>query len=119
MWSRVVEAMLGCWLLISPLIFREYLAEGPPAWHDLACGALVILGGLLSYWPPLGLSHLASLLVGGWLVAAAYLYGFGDPTPTAQNHLILGLLLVMFGVIPNAAAQPPSSWSQSSAQQTD
>jgi len=110
MWSRVVEVMLGCWLLISPFVFR-HAADEPALWaNDLACGTAAIVFGLLSYWRPMRHAHLATMAVGGWLIAFAYRTGFGSAPPASQNHLILGLLLLMFAVIPNKAGRPAEGW---------
>lgn len=113
MWSRVVEVMLGCWLLLSPFLFR-HAAEKSALWaNDLATGTAVILFGLLSYWRPTRHIHLLSLVVGGWLIAFAYWKGFGTSLPASQNHLIVGLLLLMFAIIPNSASRPTIDWSES------
>src|SRR5690606_7355374 len=71
MWARIVEAMLGCWLLISPLII--YRAEAPARlwWIDLSLGGLTILLALGSYWPPSRRAHLGLLLVAGVLAGLA------------------------------------------------
>jgi hypothetical protein len=112
MWSRVVEVMLGCWLLISPFLFR-HAPDEPLLWiNDLSCGTAVILFGLLSYWRPTQHAHLLTLAVGVWLLVFAYLKGFGDAPPASQNHLILGMLLLMFAVIPNHADRPAPSWEE-------
>jgi hypothetical protein len=110
MWSRVVEVMLGCWLLMSPFLFA-HPAGSTALWvNDLACGAAVIVFGLFSYWRPTRHAHLLSLFVGSWLIVFAYWHGFGGATAAAQNQLILGLLLLMFAVIPNDASQPAPGW---------
>lgn len=112
MWSRVVEIMLGCWLLISPFIF-QYSDNEPSLWiNDFICGTAVIVFGLLSYWRRARHAHLMTLVVGTWLIAFAYWIGFGDPPPASQNHALLGLLLLMFAVIPNDATRPPEDWKQ-------
>src|SRR5207247_2056429 len=53
MWARVVEVMLGCWLAVSPFVFRHPAEER--AWwaNDLICALLVVALALLSVWPPL------------------------------------------------------------------
>jgi hypothetical protein len=110
MWSRVVEVMLGCWLLISPFVFA-HPSDAAALWiNDLSCGSAVIVFGLFSYWRPTQHAHLLSLAVGTWLVAFAYRQGFGEPSPASQNHLILGLLLLMFAIIPNDAAEAAPAW---------
>lgn len=112
MWSRVVEVMLGCWLLMSPFIFGHSPAQAPLWANDLACGSVVIVLGLLSYWRPTRHAHLLTLGVALWLIAFAYRMGFGTALPASQNHLILGCLLLMFAVIPNHAAQPSDGWDE-------
>ena len=110
MWSRVVELMLGCWLLMSPFIFGHPASE--VAWWvtDFAAGLGIIALALLSYWNRAQHAHLVTAIVGGALIGMAYRY-CGESTPAAiQNQAILGLLLLMFAVIPNQASQPPPSW---------
>lgn len=107
MWSRVVEVMLGCWLLMSPFIF-SHSASRPMLWAtDFGAGTAVIVCALLSFWRPTRYAHLLTLLTASGLVAAAYLSGFGTAPPAAQNQAVLGWLLLMFAVIPNEATQPP------------
>lgn len=110
MWSRVVEIMLGCWLLMSPFIFA-YSSEASTMWaNDFICGSAVILFGLFSYWAPTQHAHLLTLLVGTWLTAFAYREGLGAVSPASQNYLTVGLLLLMFAIIPNDAANPAPGW---------
>jgi hypothetical protein len=111
MWSRVVEIMLGCWLLMSPFLFT-HPTDATALWvNDLVCGTAVILFGVFSYWGPTRQAHLLSLAVGTWLIAFAYREGFGEPSAASQNHVILGLLLLMFAIIPNDAAEAAQGWN--------
>jgi hypothetical protein len=111
MWSRVVEIMLGCWLLMSPFVFA-HPSDAVGLWiTDLASGSAVILFAILSYWRPTRQAHLLTLAVGAWLIAFAYREGFGEPSPASQNHLILGMLLLMFAIIPNDAAEAAPEWN--------
>jgi len=110
MWSRVVEIMFGCWLLMSPFIF-SHTASQPELWiNDLTCGAGIIVLALCSYWKPLSYAHLLSIAIAAWLIAFAYWPGFGEATPPSQNHLVIGFLLLMFAIIPNNASQPAPEW---------
>lgn len=110
MWSRVVEVMLGCWLAVSPFVFRHG-GDDTAFWvNDLSCASAVILLALVSWWHPLRHAHVLIAGVGLWMIAFGYLH-FGGPIPPAvQNNVLMGLLLVMFGVIPNRASEPPASW---------
>lgn len=116
MWPRVVECMLGCWLLISPFVFR-YEDRGAAWWiNDHAIGLAVIAFGLMSYWRPTRRMHLLSVAAALWLV----LYGrFGHEypfPPAAQNYITLGLLLLMLAIIPSRASQPPEAWRKEPAE---
>lgn len=110
MWPRVTECMLGCWLLVSPFVFRY--EDQPLGWwiNDYVVGLAVIAFGLLSYWRPARRIHLLTVLLAIWLV----LYGrFGHQypfPPAAQNYITLGFLLMMIAIIPSHASEPPPEW---------
>jgi hypothetical protein len=104
MWARVVEVMLGLWLAASPFIFRH--AAGQTAFwvNDFACAFAIIALALLSFWQRLAYAHLAIGLVALWLIAFGYLTPYPAP-PASQNHILLGLVLLMFAIIPNDATE--------------
>ena len=110
MWSRVVEVMLGVWLVISPFVFSH--PESIRSWwiNDQSTGSLVVLFGLCSYWRPTRFAHTLTIVVACWLIGFAYVHGLGGPAAASQNHLIIGILLLMFAVIPNHASRPSRSW---------
>lgn len=114
MWPRVVECMLGCWLLISPFVFR-YEDQRLTWWiNDYAVGLAVIIFGLLSYGRSTRRTHLLTIAASLWLM----LYGrFGHAypfPPAAQNYITVGLLLLMLAIIPSRATQPPAEWFKDS-----
>ena len=110
MWARNIELMLGCWLIASPFVFR-HLADQSSLWiNDISCGSAVVVISLLSYAPRLKYVHLATAGVSLWLMLFGYFYQ-GYPTPPAlQNDILVGLLLMMFAIIPNETTLPPPSW---------
>ena len=80
-----------------------------------------------SYWRPVRLAHLAIiplallLVVSGWLPIQelAPLNVAVTPTQSAglQNHVVIGLLLGMFAIVPNRADVPPEKWRQAADQE--
>ena len=110
MWVRVIETMLGLWLVLSPFIFGHYPAHQALWQNDFACGVAIVLLALGSFWPPLRHLHLLSLLVAGWLIGFGYVYGGYPAPPGAQNDIFLGLTLLLFAIIPNEANKPSRSW---------
>lgn len=110
MWSRVVEVMLGCWLLMAPFLF-QHPAERHGWWiNDFSAGSVVILFGLISYWKPTRHAHLLTIIAGGWLIGFAFSQAERLAAPALQSDAIVGLLLLMFAIIPNHASRPPVSW---------
>ena len=112
MWARVIEFMLGCWLAISPFVFRH---PGDAWWlwvNDYSCAAAVIVLALLSYWPLFRHAHLVTGIVALWLIGFGY-FTATHPLPSAlQNDFLVGSLLVMFALIPNETNLPPQAWRE-------
>ena len=110
MWSRVVEIMLGCWLAVSPFVFG-HPADATMLWVvDWTCALLVISFAMLSYWPPLCHIHIATALLALLMIGYGRLASPDQVTPALQNHILIGLLLLMFSIVPNNASRPPRWW---------
>lgn len=112
MWPRVVELMLGLWLAISPLILGIDLL-GFTAWNGYVCSVLVVTASCFSYWPRARYARALTAAVALWLAGHAYITGWGGPHPAPSelhNELTVGLLLLMFAIVPNEANRPPIEW---------
>lgn len=110
MWARVIEVMLGCWLAVSPFIFRHPAGDQVLWLNDLFSATAVIVLALVSFWPPLRFAHVANLAIALWLIAFGF-WAFPYPAPPAlQNDIVVGLLLLMFAIVPNEATLPPRPW---------
>lgn len=109
MWARVMEFVLACWLVLSRFIFRYAEADTFLWVNDLVCAALVMVAAFLSFWRPLRHLHLAIVPVALWLLAAA----FAQPEvlPPHRNYVVVGVLLLVFAIVPSRASEPPRSWS--------
>ena len=110
MWARVVQIILGCWLAISPFIFRVSSGETAIWFNDMVSAVLIIASCLLSFWHPCRLAYLITLPLSLWLIGFAYLTSPHPAPPALQNDLLVGLLLLMFAIVPNEAAAPPPAW---------
>ena len=112
-WARVVELCFACWLGASPLIF-EHTDGSWLAW-DLLAGAATALLACLSMWRPTRRAHLLILAVAGAMVVHAALAP--DPLAAApQNHLVVGVTLLMLALVPTEALDPPEAWTREAAQ---
>ena len=117
MWGRVIEIMLGLWLVVSPFVWGHYPADAGLWRSDLISGATIIGLAMLSFWQFRALSflryaHLAIIPVALWVVGFGYIYGGHPAAAGAQNDILTGLTLLFIAIIPNDAAQPPRAWRQ-------
>lgn len=109
MWARIVEIILGFWLVASPFIFPIAASDRASFINYLLCSAAVIGFGLLSFWDRTKWTHFLTLLVALWLIGFGYSAGYPSP-PTAQNQIVVGVLLGMFAIIPNRTNEMPAAW---------
>lgn len=109
MWGRIIEIMTAVWLALSPFIFRVQDQPRTVAIDSLLALALLVLAGL-SFWKPTRQAHLGILALAVGLALYGRFSGSTPPSPWHQNHIIVGLLLMMVAVVPNHASQPPQPW---------
>ena len=111
MWGRVIEIMTGVWLAMSPFIFRT-ADDQSILWGDQAVAMLIWVLAGLSYWTPTRHAHVAILGVALGLIAWGRLAAGIDapPPPAHQNHIAVGVFLLMIAVVPNYASHPPRGW---------
>ncbi len=108
MWGRVVEIMTAVWLALSPWVFHASDNQSL-VWADLGVGLLIAVLAGLSYWRPTRHAHLLILAVAIGLIAWGRLAGTPPPFEH-QNHIVVGLFLLMIALIPNDASNPPTTW---------
>lgn len=98
--------MLAFWLALSPFIFAHELFV-----HDFTIAFLIALFSLLSFHERLEKMHLCNLMIAAWLIGSAF--SASIPLPSGlQNHLIIGILLTLFGIVPSHSHLPPKAWRQ-------
>jgi hypothetical protein len=112
MWARYCEALLGVWLMASPWVFGHASADEWRAWHDIVCGAAIVLVAVLTHHPSLERLHLALLPLATWLSVAGWwvVRAGAGATAAYESWIVVGLTLAMFAILPSHASQPPASW---------
>ena len=110
MWPRVIEGMLGAWLLLTPFVFRGTEAVGGYVFNAVACGAAIAVASLLSFWRPTRHARFLTLAASLWLALHGYFGAERPGPPAAQNELVIGLTLLLFAIMPNEVNQVPEPW---------
>lgn len=112
MWARILELILGGWLMASP-----WVMDYPPtatAWRfaTFDAGIGVVVFAVLSWVPRLSFMHVAHLLVGAGLAATAFVGPPQPAPPPVQNHLIVALILMILALVPTRSSFPPAAWRE-------
>lgn len=95
MWSHVIAAAVGIWLMIAPTLLGF---EGTPAEisHRIA-GPLIATFSIIAWWQVLRAVRMTSAVAGAWLVIAPIV--LGHPAAAAWNSVLSGLAVVGFSLI--------------------
>lgn len=107
MWARDFEFFIGIWIAISWLVF-DYRGPAHLVINDIICCLLIMFFALASYTKKFGHIHLFNFVMGIWLIC--FHFFFDIPFAASQNYIVLGLLLLMFSLVPSHAERPPVAW---------
>lgn len=95
MWPRIVNAVLGIWLMAAPAVLRY----GPPAsTNDRIVGPIVASLAIIAIWEPTRPLRWINVLLGAWLLLAPWILGYEGSAET-MNSLFAGFLIVGFALI--------------------
>lgn len=111
MWARTVEVMLGCWLALSPFIFRHPPESPALWWNDFLCAPVIVALAIASLHRPFRHAHFLLIGVSLWLIGFA-IFQSGNPAAEAavQNYILFALVLTLFAILPNEPNRPPAGW---------
>lgn len=109
-WPRVVEVMLGLWLVLSPLIFRLGPADRAVTVNHIVYGAAAVVASLIAIRVPFVRAIVVA--IGLWLLGYGYAAHGYYSAPGCQNLMIVGALLCVLGIIPTDCLEPPYSWRE-------
>ncbi|RSM85257.1 hypothetical protein DMH04_18380 [Kibdelosporangium aridum] len=98
--------LAGVWLVIvsATWTYGDVDSWLDARWNDAAAGTVLTVVGVVRLLRPLltTLARLASILVGGWLIIAPFVagYGFGaDSTPATANDVLIGAVVTGLAII--------------------
>lgn len=111
MWPRVVEIVLGSWLVVGPLVLPGAEPSVGLVANNIVCGALVVVLAVASFTRALRRAHLGQLAVALWLVVYAHLQAEAPPPIPYQANVATAFCLVLFAILPTGITRPPSAWT--------
>jgi hypothetical protein len=109
MWPRLLEVGLAAWLAAAPFVLGAGRDAARVA-HDVGVALVIAVFALASLTRRFRYAHLLTLAVALWLTAYGWWRFDVAPHAIAQNHMLLGLTLLMTAILPSEAARPPAAW---------
>ncbi len=109
MWPRILEVLLGLWLVASPWILGSGEGAGSRA-VNWAAGALVVLLSASTFAERFRHAHVGNLALAVFLIAWGWTQAARPGPPWAQNLILVGLVLGLVAIVPTQASRPPRGW---------
>jgi hypothetical protein len=97
-WQDWVNVVLGVWMFLSPWILGFAAAQGAAAWCAWILGAAVIVFAASAVYVPKAWEEAINIILGLCLIVAPWVLGFGAQSTATSNSVIVGVLVVAFGV---------------------
>lgn len=110
MWARHYEVALAIWLSLSWLIFRYPQEASLLMIHDFVVAAAIATISLLNY--KYRYINLLNLFTSLWLITLVFISNTTIHDAPYQNYMVIGLILLVFTIIPQRASSPPVEWEE-------
>ncbi|MFZ0388852.1 MAG: SPW repeat protein [Calditrichia bacterium] len=95
MWARILNALIGVWLMASPAVLGF---TGSTRINNLIIGPLAASMAIIAIWETTRGLRWVNVVFGGWMLLAPWILGYGDWIARG-NSLLAGVLLIIFGLI--------------------
>lgn len=101
MWPRIINTILGLWLMIAPGIF-QYSSAAADNGH--IAGPIIVTFSIVAIWEATRVVRKWNLPVGIWLLAAPWILGY-DNTIAIISDMGVGVLVLIFASIQGKITQ--------------
>lgn len=92
---RVLNVLLGVWLLVSPFLLRHLSSEG---FNDETSGLFVLMFALIAIWAPA--MRWGSTFVGAYLLVTAITFPHGS-LASALSQILAGGAITLLSFVPS------------------
>mgnify|MGYP003291057386 CR=1 FL=1 len=93
-WAQIMNALLGIWLMASPVIL-DYRGTGRI--NDLIVGPVAATFAIIAFSEVTRIVGKANVALGVWLIIAAWVLGYEIKIPTI-NEFVVGVAMVAFAM---------------------
>lgn len=102
--SSGMNALLGLWLMASPLIYPFAPSSIASTWNNVAVGALITLFAAIRVSSPYRNSGLSwfNLILGAWTAMSSWVFGYLSGAQM-WNSLVVGLVVIALAVCSGTA----------------
>lgn len=97
-WQDWVNVVLGLWMLASPWALDFAADNSAPARSAWLLGAAIVIFAALAVYIPRAWEEAINVILGLALVVSPWALGFLEQTTPTTNAVIVGLLVIAFGV---------------------
>ncbi|MUP47086.1 hypothetical protein E0K83_15205 [Gramella sp. BOM4] len=95
MWARIINVLLGLWLMIAPGIF-QYSSAAADNGH--IAGPIIITFSVVAIWEATRVVRKWNYPIGIWLLVAPWILGY-DSTIAIISDIGVGVLVLIFASV--------------------
>ncbi|GBE37452.1 copper-transporting P-type ATPase [bacterium BMS3Bbin08] len=106
-WNLIVSALLGIWLMFTPVILGS---TGRAANSDHIVGALIITVAVIATAEVIRAGRFLNILFGAWVIAAPWLLA-GANTGTKWNNAVAGIVLILISFPRGTIKEQYAAWN--------
>lgn len=104
-----LNILLGIWLIISPWIYGYTAANGVGGvWNSVIVGIIIAVLAAIRFFGAFSQAWMSwiNALLGLWMIISPWVYNYTLDTGRMWNSIIVGILVVIFGVWSALASRP-------------
>jgi len=95
MWARILNTVLGLWLMIAPALFQY---SGAAADNGHIAGPVIITFAVIAYWEATRGTRKWNYPIGIWLLLAPWILGY-DNSVAIISDMTTGALVLIFASV--------------------
>jgi hypothetical protein len=109
MWARVINILIGLWLIASPAVLQM---DKIAANNLRVIGPLVVSFAFIAIWEVTRTLRWVNVALGAWLPLGSWVLGYASLVPTL-NESLCGVIIIVLGLVKGKLTRDfGSGWAQ-------